>query len=82
MHIEGIDCLIHQSRSGVVLDDLLDLSFIRRSILLKQIVRIGLSWRVWVWVIEQVLNANQDRSDGDCWLPAFFLIENGQTDGT
>jgi hypothetical protein len=41
----------------ILLHDPLDLALIRCSVLLEEVVGISLGWRVWVWLVEQVLNA-------------------------
>jgi hypothetical protein len=60
---------------------LLDLTLIRRSILLKEIICISLGWGIGIWVVQEILYANEDLSDSDCWFPAFLFVENRQTDG-
>ena len=48
----------------------------------EELVCFGLSGTVWVGVIEQVLDSNQDLFDGDCWAPSFLLVQNRQANGT
>jgi hypothetical protein len=41
---------------------------------------ISLGGRVWVRLIKQVLDAEEDLLDGDSWLPCIFFIQDGQAD--
>jgi len=61
-------------RSRMFPDNTLDLVLICHSILLEEVVRVGLRWRVGVGVVEEVLNAEKDLLDGNCGLPAFFFV--------
>ena len=56
-------------------------SFIGRSILLKHGECFALSGIVWVWIVEQVLNAQQDLLDRDSRFPTLIFVEDGKTDG-
>lgn len=67
--------------SWIVSDNSLDLAFVCSSILLEQIVRIGLCWRVGVGFIEKLLDPKENLLNSDCRLPTFFLIQNRQADG-
>ena len=66
--------------SRVVLDDVLDLAFVRGAVLLKEVVRISLSGRIRIWSVQKFLNADKNLLDGDCRLPSFLLIQNRETD--
>jgi len=48
-------------------------------LLCEQHVCIGLGRAVWIWVIEQVLDAKQYLVYSDRRTPAFLLIEDAQT---
>lgn len=63
------------SGCGVLLDDGLDLAIVCGPVLFKQIVCIGLGWRFGVGIVQQVLDAQENLLDGDCWLPTFLLIQ-------
>jgi len=67
-------------RCGIFFDYAFDLSFVRCPILLEQVVCIRLGWRFGIGIIEQVLNADEDLPDGDCWLPTFFFVQDRETD--
>lgn len=60
--------------------DLLDLRIVPGAVLLEKIVSVGLSWRVGVGVVEQVLNTKQDLLDSNRRLPTFLLIQDRKTD--
>lgn len=60
----------------ILLDDVLDLLLVCCAILLEQVVCFRLGWRVWVGVVEQILNADQDVFDRDRWLPTFVFVQN------
>jgi len=68
-------------RRRVLLDNLLDLALIRSLVLLKEVERVGLSGTVRVGLVEQRLYTEQDLFDINSGLPAFFFVEDGQTDG-
>lgn len=68
-------------RRRVLSDDPLDFGFICCLVFLKEVVCIRLRWRIGIWVIEKILDAQQDLLDRDCRLPAFLLVQNRQTDG-
>jgi len=68
-------------RRRVLLDNLLDLALIRRLVLFEQVERVGLCWALWVRLVEQGLDAEQDLFDVDGGLPAFFFVEDGEADG-
>ena len=57
-----------------------DLLLVGNSILLKEVVSLGLGWRFWIWFVEKRLNAEQNLLDGDGRLPSFFLVQDRQTD--
>ena len=67
--------------SWVLADDSLDLGLVRSLVPLEQVVRLGLGWRVWVWVVKKILHAEQDLFDGDGWLPSLLLVQDGEADG-
>lgn len=49
------------------------------TVLLEEVERVGLGGVARVRVVEQVLDTQQDLLDGDCRLPALFLICVRQT---
>jgi hypothetical protein len=49
--------------------------------MLKEVKGFGLGGGVWIGIIQQVLNTNQDLLDGNGGTPAFFLVENGKANG-
>lgn len=55
-------------------DNILDLLFIGRSIFPEEIVGVGLSWRVRVWIIKKVLDPKENLLNSDSRLPTFFFI--------
>lgn len=58
------------------MNDLTDFAFIRRTVLLKEIIGFGLSGRLRVRVVKQILNTEQDLLDGDCGTPVLLLVKN------
>jgi hypothetical protein len=64
----------------VFLDDPLDLVFICRPVFLEEVVSVSLGWGVWVRLVEQILDAQEDLLDGDSRLPCIFLVQDGQAD--
>jgi hypothetical protein len=67
----------NQCLNGLVfLNHLADLTLIRGSVLFEQVVGIGLRGRLWVGIIEEILNAEQDLLDGDSGSPVFLFIED------
>lgn len=68
-------------RRLVLLDDLPNPLLILRTISLIHIVRLSLSGRFGVGVIEKILDAEKDLFDGNGGLPCLFLVQDGQTDG-
>lgn len=73
---------LHFSRSWVLADDLLDLGLVCLTVLLEEIVCVGLSWGLWVWVVEEILDTEENLFYGDRGLPAFFFVEDRETNGT
>ena len=71
-----------QSWCWVIFDNVLDLLVICLTIFLKQIVGLCLGRRIWIWVIEEVLNPEKNLLDRDSRLPAFFLIQDGEADSS
>jgi hypothetical protein len=65
----------------VVLDDAADLLLVGLPVLLEQVEGIGLGGRLWVGLVEERLDTEQNLPDGDGGLPAFFLVQDGQADG-
>lgn len=68
-------------RRGVLLDDALHLLLVRLAVLLEQVERVGLGRGLWIRLVEQRLDAEQDLLDGDGGLPALFFVEDGEADG-
>lgn len=66
----------------VVSHDPLDLVLVCCAVLLEEIVGIGLCWRVWVGVVEKVLDTEENLLNRNRWLPSFLLVQNGQADGS
>jgi hypothetical protein len=65
----------------VVLDDATDLLLVGLPVLLEQVEGIGLGGRLWVGLVEERLDAEQNLPDGDGGLPAFLLVQDRQADG-
>ena len=57
-------------------DSLLVLS----AILLEEIVGVGLRRTIWVDLVKQHLNSEQDFLDSDGWFPSLFFVEYTQAD--
>jgi hypothetical protein len=76
-----IHALQHRLWRRILLDDVLDLLLVGRPILLEQVERISLRRRLRVRLVEQRLYAQQNLLDRNRRLPAFFFVEDGQTDG-
>jgi hypothetical protein len=74
--------LTRRLRCGIISYDSLDLALVCGTILSKQVVCIGLGRGVRVGIIEEVLNSKKDLLDGDRRLPPFFLVQDGEADGT
>jgi hypothetical protein len=51
------------------------------AILFVEVICISLRWRIWVRVVEKVLDSEEDFFDGDCGSPGLLLIENRQANG-
>ena len=67
---------------GLILaNNLLHSPLVCAAVLLEQIVCVGLSGRLWVDLVQEHLDAEQDLLDRDGRLPAFLLIENAKTNG-
>lgn len=49
-------------------------------VLLEQVVGLGLGGRLRVWVVQQVLHAQQDLLDGNGGLPPLLLVQDRETD--
>ena len=61
---------------------MLDLLVVCVTVFFEQVVGLGLGWRIWIWVIEEVLDPEKNLLDCDSRLPAFFLIQDGEADGS
>lgn len=68
-------------RRRIIPNNSLDFPLICRTVLLEQIECLGLRRRVWVGVVQQVLDPEQDLLDCDGGLPAFFFVEDREADG-
>lgn len=64
------------SRGWIVFHNGFDLLFVSLAISLEEIVGIGLRWRIRIWIVEEILDAEEDLLDGDGWLPAFFFVQD------
>ena len=64
------------SRCWIVPHDSLDFLLVSLTISLEEVVGIGLRWRIRVWVVEQILDAEKDLFDRDGWLPALFFVQD------
>ena len=51
------------------------------SVLLEQVIRVSLRRRLGIWVVEQILNTDENLFDGNGGFPAFFLIKDRKTHG-
>ena len=69
-------------RRWVVFDDVLNLLVVCFTVLLEQVVCFGLRRRLWVWVVKQVLDPQKNLLDCNGRFPAFFLVQDGETDGS
>lgn len=67
-------------RRWILPNDPLDLILVRRAILLEEVVRISLGWRVGVGVIKQILNAEKNLLYGDRRFPALLFVQDRQAD--
>jgi hypothetical protein len=65
----------------VVLDDLPHCLLVCNAVFLEEVVRLSLCGRVWVYFVEQHLDAEEDLLDGDGGLPGFLFIEDREADG-
>lgn len=63
-------------RRGVVLHNMFDLLLVRLAVFLEQIVSFGLRGRIWVRVVQQILDSKKDLLDCDGWLPSFVLVQD------
>lgn len=61
-------------------DNVLDLFLVRLSIFLEEVVCLCLSRRLWIRVVEEILDSQQDLLDGDSWLPRLFFVQDAKTD--
>jgi len=68
-------------RRRVLLDDIAHLPLVRRAVFLELVERVGLCGRVWVRLVEQRLDAEENLLDGYGGLPAFFFVEDAEADG-
>lgn len=68
-------------RRDVLPDDALHALLILHTVPPEQVIGIGLRRRVWIRVVQQVLDPQQDLPDRDRRLPALVLVENRETDG-
>lgn len=66
----------------MISDDSLDLLFIGGLVLLEEIVCIGLSWRIRVGGVQELLNSKENLFDGDGGLPAFLLVQDREADSS
>ena len=66
----------------VIFDNVLDLLVVCVTVLFEQVVGFGLGWRIWIWIIEEVLDPEKNLLDCDSRLPAFFFIQDGEADGS
>lgn len=61
-------------------DLLLHASLVLDSVLLEEIVGLGLGGRLGVWVVEKVLHAEGDLLHGDGRLPTLVLVQDRKAD--
>jgi hypothetical protein len=69
-------------RRWILTDDLFDFCLVRCPILLEQVIGFGLCRRFWIWIVEEILNTEENLLDGDSWLPSFFFVQDGKADGS
>lgn len=62
-------------------NNVLDLFLIRRAVLPEQIIGIRLCRRFWVWVIEKILNPQENLFDSDGGLPVLVLVQDAKANG-
>merc|ERR1740121_633761 len=62
-------------------DHLLHSAEVLRLVRGKKPVRLLLRRRGRVGVVEEVLDAEKDLADGDCWLPILVLVQDAQAHG-
>lgn len=67
-------------RTRVLLYNFPYLPFICGTVIAVQVVGIGLRRRFGVWVVEEILDSEEDLSDGDSWSPRLLLIEDRKAD--
>ena len=65
----------------ILADDSLDLGLVRSFVPFEQVVRLSLGWGIWVWVVEEILHAEQDLLDGNGRLPSLLLVQDREADG-
>lgn len=76
-----IYCVCHEASKAVswrwiVFHNGFDLLLVGLAISLEKVVGIGLRRRIRVWIVEQILDAEEDLFDGDGWLPALFFVQD------
>ena len=59
-----------------------DLLFVGLAISFEEVVGISLCWRIRVWIVEQVLDTEENLLDSDGWLPTLFFIQDGKANST
>lgn len=78
--------LSHQSsflaplRRRIILNHQFDFLLIRCLVLLEQVIRLCLSWALWINLIQKELNTQQNFLDGNGRFPAFFFVEDREAD--
>lgn len=67
------------SWSWVLSDGALDALLVFYSILLEKVVRLSLRRRVWIRIVEEVLNSERNLLDSDSGFPALVLVQDRET---
>jgi hypothetical protein len=85
VHVPVLNPDVHASRipslrCWIVSHNPLDLALVCCAVLAEEVVCVSLGWRVWVRIVQEILHSEKDLFDGDRWLPALFLIQDGQAD--
>ena len=59
-----------------------DLLFVGLAISFEEVIRISLCWRIGIWIVQQVLDTEENLLDSDGWLPTLFFIQDGKANST
>jgi len=62
-------------------NNVFDLFLICRAVLPEQIIGIRLCWRLRVWVVEKILNPQENLFNRDGGLPILVLVQDAKANG-